>query len=286
MCKRVRAFVALLVALVFASDATAQNLYYVESMSGDDALVRANLDGSNREIVLRHQDVVEFGQTLGIEFMFPIGQGLTVDPIVGKLYWIARDTGGEPYVLRSNLDGAEVEVLIEPPRLVDPVGSGGILFPLVVYRSEAAAQKLYYVESASGDGALVRANLDGSNREIVLRHQDVVELGQTLGIDFQHPIDEGLTVDPVAGKLYWTARDTIGAPYVLRSNLDGAELEVLIEPPLLINPEGQPSGILAPLVVYRPSALVPAVGTIGLAIMVALLVGARAFVMKRRSIAA
>ena len=146
---------------------------------------------------------------------------------------------------------------------------------LLAFVGEAHAQFLYYVYSANLR-QIVRTNLDGSNPEVLLTQLDIQAFGDSIGVNLGTTI-RGMAVDAVAGKLYWItdSSDVSSQDYVLRSNLDGSNIEVVIEPPNGLD-------LQTPLVIYRPSVAVPAVSTIGMVVMVALLLGAGAVVLARR----
>ena len=173
----------------FSLDAVGKKLYWSGwawiNNSAVSFIVRANLDGSNMErlIYSAYRPMVdEARRKLYFQFVFPFGpegffrsnldgsdkellfrydrpfQDLLLDSAGQKLYYTID---GNKAIRRLNLDGSE-ETLIEraaPPRhlAVDSVG-----------------KKIYWMEDTrnrlekSGDEIVYRANLDGSNIEVVL----------------------------------------------------------------------------------------------------------------------
>jgi sugar lactone lactonase YvrE len=151
-------------------DAPAGKIYWLSDYG--NTLERANLDGSGRETLLTDAVI----------------RTLALDPVRGKLYWVAA-TGT---IHRSDLDGQNVETLVEDvfdalEIVVDPYGS-----------------KLYWVEVEPF--AIRRANPDGTQIETVLESFAAKPVG--------------LLLDAAAGKLYWFESDTLR-----RANLDGSAAE-------------------------------------------------------------
>ena len=156
-----------------------------------DKIQRANLDGS------RVEELVTTG------LAFPCG--LALDVAGGKMYW--ADAGTQK-IQRANLDGSRVEDLVtsetfEPIDVALDVVGGKMYWTATDYAWTASDYALTW-------GAILRANLDGSQIEEVLT---------TAGIP------EGIALDLVAGKMYWTdtARSNLG-----RANLDGSQAETIV----------------------------------------------------------
>ena len=128
--------------------------------------------------------------------------GVALDHAAQKLYWTEFTFfGNSPGALfRSNLDGSSIEFLLEgrKPRSIT---------------LDVASGKMYWTsnptQGESGPGKIKRANLDGGGEE------DVVVLPLGFG---------GIALDLDAGKMYWTHQRQIR-----RANLDGSEIEELIE---------------------------------------------------------
>ena len=146
-------------------------IYWTHPESG---IHRSSLDGSNVE-----------------QLVIPDLRGpnkITLDIAGGKIYWTEREVAD---IHRSDLDGSNVETLIEG---YGPPGWNWITDIAL----DVAGGKMYWTEGIShGDyieGIVARANLDGSNIEVLLR----------AGHDL-----EDIALDLVKGKVYWTNAGTI-----------------------------------------------------------------------------
>lgn len=157
---------------------------------------RANLDGSNVEDLI----------TVSREGYF---RGIAIDSDAETMYWTEVDFDLDTAsIWRSDLDGSEAEKILNygpsrwPSRIeLDPLD-----------------KKIYWIENK--EEAIKRANLDGSNVEIVID---------------QNSIFSDLAVDPIAGHLYWldTERSTFNfaTTKIKRANLDGSDVIDLIPAP-------------------------------------------------------
>ncbi|PYQ09949.1 MAG: hypothetical protein DMF83_01635 [Acidobacteria bacterium] len=113
-----------------ALDLAARKIYWVEIFGGP--IRRANLDGS------AVQDLIT-----GPPFT---AQGpIALDPVAGKMYWVAG--GGNATIQRANLDGSNAEPLIPV------VGARGLAVDL-------ATHQIYWTSDASPP-AIMRADLSG-----------------------------------------------------------------------------------------------------------------------------
>jgi sugar lactone lactonase YvrE len=208
-----------------ALDPFEQKLYW--SDAGSQSIRRANLDGTDPELV--HQATTS-NAILGI----------TLDPFNRKLYWTDHD---DNTIRRSNLDGTSMETLYHETTTikdlrdiaVDPFGgkmywvnnntlnwsnldgSNSQMFVPLAIDFEALSvdlvhRKLYWSVSIVSTQRISRANLDGTNVENVLIGSSIVK-------------PEGLVVDGVAGKMYWTEID---AQRIRRANLDGSQIETIL----------------------------------------------------------
>ena len=122
--------------MVSSSTAYAQKIYWSNacfSPSGETGIFRANLDGSSIEKLAATVDA----------------QGIALDLDTNKIYWTDNNV-----VTQANLDGSGAQVLVSTPF----VSLQGIAI-------DPAAQKIYWTDD--NDGALQRANLDGSGVEDV-----------------------------------------------------------------------------------------------------------------------
>jgi len=179
-----------------AVDPVAGKLYWTNNHQ--DIIERADLDGSNRELV---------HNTLG-------PKELVVDPPTGEMYWVygyragghQGDRGG---VRRSELDGGLVEDLVQSYSDL----AGGIAL-------DPVGEKVYWTDERARDDPppagqastkVQRANLDGTEVEDLL----------TGGL--VRPT--GIAVDPAAGTLYWADAST---GTISRANLDGSEAEEVV----------------------------------------------------------
>ena len=143
---------------------------------------RANLDGTDIEPLV--------GEGIGFG-------GIALDVIAGKMYYYHKFPLDDPdddlvtvenKIYRANLDGSGPEELFD--------GNAGDI------ALDVSAGKMYW----TGSGGIRRANLDGSDVELV------GEGGR------------GLALDLAAGKMYW-----VGPEQIRRANLDGTDIEPLVE---------------------------------------------------------
>lgn len=122
----------------------------------------------------------------------------------GRLYFL--DTHARQ-VMSANADGSDVKVVADTAGMPDGIAV------------DKPAGQLYWTNMATwskavrfGAGSLQRANLDGSNVTTV------VPSGGTFR-------PKQMTIDLRDGKLYWSDREGMR---VMRSNLDGSDLETLV----------------------------------------------------------
>ncbi len=167
-----------------------------------------------------------------------------------KMYWSINDwNGGDPRILRSNLDGTEVETIIPISELVSPDAIA----------VDIRGGKIYWTDTGHPNQpetkSIKRANLDGTNIEVL------VDTGLT------EPV--GLALDLVARKMYWVDR---GSAALYKADLDGSNREEVMDGMQSVNY----------LALALPTQPIPAVGNIGMVVMVALLLGAGAVVLARR----
>lgn len=128
-----------------------------------------------------------------------------LDEYEGKIYWTDGQVfGTAPVIRRCNFDGTNIENIVTQGLS----GPAGIAL-------DAAADKLYWADT--GLGTIRRANLDGSNPEIVVA-----------GLVLPH----GLAIDPVEGRLYWSGKaDDFFTTVLRRAHLDGNAVETVYEYP-------------------------------------------------------
>ena len=115
-----------------------------------------------------------------------------------KIYW-TRSCGNNQ-IVRSNLDGSCVEVLVEGASCATGLAL------------DIAAQKMYWAEASHN--RIRRANLDGTEIEIILGSEDAICPGV-------------ITLDLAHGKIYWS-RDCPGVNQIQRANLDGSCVETVL----------------------------------------------------------
>ena len=211
-------------------DLDANKMYWVvfdHANDGSGRIVRANLDGSQHEVLVTGSPDVTRPHSLAL------------DVAAGKIYW--ADEGGASSIRRANLDGTQVESLIQsgldsPKGLNLDVAAGklywidhaarkirrssldgsgvedlittGLDSPIAM-ALDVGASKMYWVDN--GADKIQRANLDGSQVE------DLVATG------LEAPL--GIALDVINGKMYWTDGNT---NKVQRANLDGSQVEDLI----------------------------------------------------------
>ncbi len=115
----------------------------------------------------------------------------------GKIYWCDRNRG---FVQRSNLDGSELETLIE----VNSTNLRGIAI-------DVADGKLYFADNSAK--TISRASLEGEGVTVLVT-----------GLGFPADVD----LDLEGRKLYWCDQQM---SVIERANLDGSQREAVIETP-------------------------------------------------------
>ena len=143
-----------------AFDESHRKIYWVEAAWTGARVLRASPNWSNVEVLVSGQSAL---------------RGIAVDEAGGKIYWTSSNLVSGAKVRRANLDGTNVETILDLPSGSNPRGitvdhNGG---------------RIYFGDV--GLPAIWRANLDGSAAEpyISVAAYDVA-------------------VDPVAGLIYWT----------------------------------------------------------------------------------
>lgn len=166
----------------------------------DGRIMRADLNGRNIE-------------TLVPQGITTTPKQLTLDVAGGKVYWCDRgdvgDKNVDPKVMRANLDGSEVEILISTD-LMSPVGIA----------LDLAKGKLYFTDRYANN--IKRANLDGTDVEMVVK-------------ETEYPVD--LAIDFKTRSIYWTAREAGG---LYRVDVDGNDIDGSSLTPII-------TGIQAPI---------------------------------------
>ncbi|MCY3742725.1 MAG: right-handed parallel beta-helix repeat-containing protein [Candidatus Poribacteria bacterium] len=161
-------------AVSIALDAMNDRIYWIHAETG---IFRANLDGTNIEH-LRQDKIWEIS-----------GGRIALDVAGGKMYWSNGITNS---IFRANFDGTNAEEVL---KLL--VGT-----PLDI-ALDIASSKIYWTQW-QGNASISRANLDGTNVELLINPGD----------------RRGIDLDVVSGKMYWTdGFDGIGM-----SKLDGSNV--------------------------------------------------------------
>ncbi len=122
-----------------ALDVPGGKMYWTEASPADFMIQRADLDCTNLELLVT-------------ALVNP--SGIALDVAGGKMYWTDIGTCKIP---RANLDGSEAEDLVTTG-VIEPVG----------VTLDVPAGKMYWTEASPADFMISRANLDGSNRELLI----------------------------------------------------------------------------------------------------------------------
>jgi hypothetical protein len=120
---------------------------------------------------------------------------------VGRLFFLEVSTGS---VLSANPDGSDRKVIVTGCRVPD-----GVIV-------DVEAGHIYWTNMgipSKNDGSIERADLDGQNRKTI------VPEGGTF-------TPKQLHLEKKGGKLYWCDREGMR---VMRSNLDGSQIETLVD---------------------------------------------------------
>ncbi len=159
---------------------------------GAGRILSANPDGSDLKTIL------EEGRKLP--------DGLAIDAINRHLYWtnMGNPSANDGSILRSDLDGSNITVLVPP----------GATFTPKQLQLELKTSKLYWCDREGM--RVMRSNLDGSDIETL------VQTGVT-DADRLEPTRwcVGIAVDPDGGKFYWTQKggDNAGEGRIFRAGI-------------------------------------------------------------------
>lgn len=149
-------------------------------------------DGSIRRVTLDGSQPIT---------IVPIGGGLRsldVDVASGKIYWTDVNSFA---IRRCNLNGSNVEDVI----------TTGLAFPSAI-AIDSAGGKLYWGDQT--DEFIYRASLDGSGVEPLINT----------------PFHRGLAIDALNQRLYWTTSITATTGAILRSDMVGGDMQVVVPP--------------------------------------------------------
>ncbi|CCV15534.1 hypothetical protein [Mesorhizobium sp. STM 4661] len=169
-------------------DAAAGHIYWTNMGTpklNDGSIERADLDGSNRRIIIPN-GVIHTPKQLHLEQRS------------GKLYWADREG---MRVMRANLDGTDVETLIQTGQGEDDRNDATRW--CVGIAVDPIRRHLYWTQKGpdnSSLGRIFRAGLDFPKGEDGFNRSDI----QVLFDDLPEPID--LELDLENGFLYWTDR--------------------------------------------------------------------------------
>jgi DNA-binding beta-propeller fold protein YncE len=175
----------------------------------DGSIERADLDGGNRKVIVP-QGVTHTPKQLHL------------DKENGKLYWCDREG---MRVMRANLDGSQVETLVETGRGdKDARDQDRWCVGITI---DPKHKKIYWTQKGptkGGTGRLCRANVEIPKGETPANRSDI----EVLLVRLPEPID--LEFDPANRILYWTDRgDPPRGNTVNRVPIDKkAEPEILV----------------------------------------------------------
>jgi len=219
-----------------ALDVVGGKLYWTEASPAGFMISRANLDGTNVELLtpldhLAEPSGIALDIAAGKLYLTDVGNGrilranldgtgqeilvsdpsldaveIALDPPGGKMYWTSSTPSGS-MISRANLDGTNVETLVTG--LLNPSGIA----------LDAVGGKVYWTDI--GAGKIQRANMNGTGVEDVITSSVIAPVR--------------ISLDLAAAKIYWT--EASPADFMIsRANLDGSNLEFLF--PGLVNPSG------------------------------------------------
>jgi low-density lipoprotein receptor class B len=222
---------AVAVAMSFRCGSADAKLYFSSFLGGGGTgIERAGFDGAGLEV---------------LQFQ-PVGfaDGLALDPAAGRMYW--TDTNAS-VIWSANMNGSEAGIVL------DDFGAEPLGIAL-----DVGAHKMYWTDSAG----VKRANLNGTEAELVSKGpaRGFIALDPAAGrmywadyptgtlktaamspeapitnVVSKQPSPFGVALDSAAGKLYWLQlnleKRKTEKNAIRRANLDGSEIETLIERP-------------------------------------------------------
>lgn len=167
-----------------AVDLSGEHIYWSESSAFGAEIKRADLDGSNVTVI---NDQSESARGLALDF----GNS--------KIYWVDLINDGK--ILRADLSGENMEILVAGE-------SDGFTDGTLDLSLDLENEKMYWVKR----GAVMRANLDGSNIETAVEITSYVQ-------------PPSVEVNPRDGYVYWidTSRNNI-----MRASIETGEASTLI----------------------------------------------------------
>ncbi len=166
-----------------------ENLMLIAAASYDEYIFSANLDSGN-------------GITALAKTVVYIPSRIEVDTVNEKLYWINQKSSfindRRANLMRSDLDGANIENLIENPEIERPFGLAIDVENGNLYWTEVSSEKI------------MRSNLDGEEIEEILTTEGSIA---------------DMAIDRERDVLFWVDRDL---NQILKSDLDGGNIEVIL----------------------------------------------------------
>ena len=160
----------------------------------DDTIMRAELDGSNSSVLYDP---------------FAAPYGLAIDVSGEKLYWTSK--GGNPRVMRANLDGTDVETVVSGPCTNNRCR--GLAF-------DPVNKRVYWAEGLEG-GKIMSA---GTTAE------DIAAFDNAQQVYVMEGRASGLAVDAPNSMLYWTETGAESTHNAVRSSfLDGSSVNTIFD---------------------------------------------------------
>jgi len=169
-------------------DLSAGKMYWTVLGSTEVRLQRANLDGTNVEVLYGFDGLIT-------------GLGIAVEPSLGKVYFAANGIPNITRLSQANLNGTGVITLISNPQVSIPEG-------IVV---DSTAGWLYWAErGASAPPGVKRSQLNGTGITTLVAGAPA----------------RALALDRAGGKMYWVAGDP--GTMMRRADLNGSNAETVI----------------------------------------------------------
>lgn len=156
------------------------------------------------------------------------------------------------------------------------------LFVLVA-SSVSWGQEIFYY-SNKPERQIEKMNSDGSSPSTVLTETQVKAALEPIVSEVNLDIrpSKGLAVDSLGGKMYFVVhytKDGFDLYAVARSNLDGSNIEILNTP----TPNAANAGKIPSLPAVFRQSTIPAVGGVGLGILIATLLAGGGWIISRRT---
>jgi len=158
-----------------ALDVAGGKLYFTEALRA--RIFRTDLDGLNLELL--------YDEATDGESDTRVATSIALDLVNRKLYWTA-----EKAIRRSNLDGSGLETLFK-------IKTDGFTLGLAL---DIPNGHIYYVRPKDGGGTqLMRANLDGSGRKILINPRSTFDFPENIALALLPPVtpDTDLADPPV-----------------------------------------------------------------------------------------